>query len=106
MVHGDELREQLTDEALVKDIVSDFRTAAIDEATKAMLEFVVKVTEASHSVTRSDIEHLRRFGFSDEALFSMVEVAGFFGYANRIASALGIELDDFLEQRENGESEQ
>ncbi len=106
MVHEDELRDQLTDTELVKDIVSDFRTAAIDDTTKAILEFAVKVTESAHAVTRSDIEHLRSFGLSDEALFAIVEVVGFFGYVNRLASAFGIELDEFLEQRDPDESEQ
>lgn len=64
-----------------------------------MLEFAVKVTRAASSVTPADLEELRGYGLTDEALFAIVEVVGFFNYINRIADAFGIELDDFLERR-------
>ncbi len=93
------MRDQLTDKQLAKDIASDFRNADINDITKAILEFAVKVTEAAHTITPADLEHLRDYGLTDEALFAIVEVVGFFSYVNRIADAFGIELDDFLEQR-------
>jgi uncharacterized peroxidase-related enzyme len=92
------LRVQLTDEQIAAFTV-DFRCADIDEATKAMLEFAVKVTKSASTVTPADLEHLRSYGFTDEALFAVVEVVGFFCYVNRIADAFGIELDAFLEER-------
>ena len=70
-----------------------------------MLEFAVKVTEAAHTITPADLEQLRGHGFTDEALFAIVEVVGFFSYVNRIADTFGIELDDFLEQRWTSELE-
>ena len=97
------MRDQLTDEQIAR-IATDFRTADIDEPTKAMLEFAVKVTKAASSVTPTDLDYLRDYGFSDEALFAIVEVVGFFNYVNRIADAFGIELDDFLERRNFNES--
>ena len=69
-----------------------------------MLEFAVKVTEAASSVTPTDLDRLRDYGFTDEALFAIVEVVGFFNYVNRIADAFGVELDDFLERRNFNES--
>lgn len=99
------MRDQLTDKHLAKHIESDFRTADIDDTTKVMLEFAVKVTEAAHTVTPADLDHLRGHGLTDEALFAIVEVVGFFSYVNRIADAFGIELDDFLQQRWTSELE-
>ena len=96
------MREQLTDKQIAQ-IVADFQTADIDEATKAILEFAVKVTNAAPTVTPADLEHLRGYGLTDEALFAIVEVVGFFNYVNRIADAFGIELDDFLEGKDFGE---
>ena len=84
--------------------MTDFQTADIDEATKAILEFAVKLTKAAPTVTQIDLEHLRSYGLTDEALFAIVEVIGFFNYVNRIADAFGIELDDFLEGRNFNES--
>lgn len=97
------MREQFTDEQ-ISQIVTDFQTADIDETTKAILEFVVKVTKAAPTLTPSDLEHLRSHGLTDEALFAIVEVVGFFCYVNKIADAFGIELDDFLEGRNFNES--
>lgn len=99
------MRDQLTDERLARAIASDFRNADIDDGTKAMLEFAVKVTEAAYTIRPTDLDQLRNYGFTDEALFAIVEVVGFFSYVNRIADAFGIELDDFLEQRWRSESE-
>lgn len=73
--------------------------ADIDETTKAILEFAVKGTKAAPTITPADLDHLRSYGLTDEALFAIVEIVGFFNYVNRIADAFGIELDDFLEQR-------
>ena len=97
------MREQFTDEQITQ-IVADFQTADIDDTTKAILEFAVKVTKAAPTVTQADLEHLRSYGLTDEALFAIVEVVGFFNYVNRIADAFGIELDDFLEGRNFNES--
>lgn len=96
------MREQLNDKQIAQ-IVADFHTAEIDETTKAILEFAVKVTKAAHTVTLSDLEHLRGYGLTDETLFAIVEVVGFFNYVNRIADAFGVELDDFLEGKDFGE---
>ena len=97
------MREQFTDEQ-ISEIVTDFQTADIDETMKAILEFVVKVTKAAPTLTPADLDPLRSHGLTDEALFAIVEVVGFFCYVNRIADAFGIELDDFLEGRNFNES--
>lgn len=95
------MREQLTDEQIAQ-LTTDFRTADIDDAMKVILEFAVKVTTAASSVTPADLAHLRTYGLTDEALFAIVEVVGFFNYVNRVADAFGVELDDFSEQPEDG----
>jgi len=95
------LREQLTDEQIAQ-LTTDFRTADIDDATKAILEFAVKVTTAASAVRPADLSRLRTYGLTDEALFAIVEVVGFFNYVNRIADAFGVELDDFSEKLEDG----
>ncbi len=97
------MREQLTD-AQIAQVIADFRTADIDETTQAILEFSVKVTTAAARITPADLDHLRSYGLTDEALFAIVEVVGFFNYINRLASAFGVELDDVLEGRSFNET--
>lgn len=99
------MRDQLNDKQLTIDIATDFQNAEIDKTDKAILQFAVKVTEAAHTITPNDLDQLRDVGLTDEALFAIVEVVGFFSYVNRIADAFGVELDDFLEQRWNSEFE-
>ena len=97
------MRDQFTDDQ-ISQIVTDFQRADVDETTKAILDFAVKVTKEASTVTQADLEHLRGYGLTDEALFAIVEVVGFFCYVNRIADAFGIELDDFLKGRDFNES--
>jgi alkylhydroperoxidase family enzyme len=40
---------------------------------------------------------LRSHGLDDETIFDVVEIVGFFSYINRIADALGVALEDFLD---------
>ncbi|MCG9127961.1 hypothetical protein JT359_10220 [Candidatus Poribacteria bacterium] len=92
------MREQLTDNNLVDEILADFQSAEIDDTTKAILKFAVKVTEAAYSIRPTDLNDLRNLGLTDETLFAIVEIVGFFSYVNRMADAFGVELDDFLDQ--------
>lgn len=95
--HGEDLREQVNEDQLVSQIKTDFRSADLDATTRAILEFAEKVTVAAYTVQPSDLDLLRSHGLDDETIFDVVEVVGFFNSINRIAGALGVELDDFLD---------
>ncbi len=95
--HGEDLREQVDEDQLVRQIKTDFRSADLDATTRAILEFAEKVTLAAYTVQPSDLDLLRSHGLDDETIFDVVEVVGFFNSINRIADALGVELEDFLD---------
>ena len=95
--HGEDLREQVNEDQLVRQIKTDFHSANLDATTKAILEFAEKVTVAAYTVQPSDLDLLRSHGLDDETIFDVVEIVGFFNSVNRIADALGIELEDFLD---------
>ena len=65
---------------------------------RVILEFAEKVTLATYIVQPSDLDLLRSHGLDDETIFDVVEVVGFFNSINRIADALGVELEDFLDK--------
>lgn len=44
-----------------------------------------------------DIERLRRSGFDDRGIHDAVQIIGFFNYITRVADALGVEPEDFIE---------
>ncbi len=85
-------------EALVAAVKADYRTAPLDADTRQMLAFAEKVTRAAHEVDEAEIDALRRHGFSDEAILDIVHITGFFNHINRVADALGVDLEDFMIQ--------
>lgn len=48
-------------------------------------------------MTADDLETLRGLGFSEEAVMDAVQIVAFFNYITRVADALGLEPEEFLE---------
>lgn len=88
--HGAELRRLLNDEVLGDRITFDYRRAGLADRTTAMLDFVVKLTKEPVTCDEADVERLRAYGFSDEAIFDIAEVTAMFNFTNRLASATGM----------------
>lgn len=70
---------------------TDYRRAPLSAADRAMLDFAVKLSRSSRSMTREDVAALRAAGFSDTAIHDVVQITGFFAYYNRLADGLGID---------------
>lgn len=70
---------------------TDYRTADLAAADRAMLDFAVKLTETPGEMVRDDVEALRRHGFFDTAIHDIVQVTALFAYYNRLADGLGID---------------
>ena len=58
-----------------------------------MLDYVVKLTKEPWKMVKADVQFLRDAGFSDEGILDIVQVAGYYAYANRLADGLGVELE-------------
>ncbi len=76
-------------------IKKDYREAKLEEADRAMLEYVRKLTLAPASTAEADIEQLRAAGFGDKAILEINQIAGFFAWCNRTVDGLGVELEAF-----------
>lgn len=74
-------------------MASDYRSAPISEAERAMLDYAVKLTREPWTMTRDDVEALRRAGWSDTAVLDINQVTGYYAYVNRLADGLGVELE-------------
>lgn len=72
---------------------TDYRKATLDQATMAVLDFAVKLTQTPGDMKPSDVETLRQQGFTDLAIHDVVQVAAYFNYINRIADGLGVDLE-------------
>ena len=86
------------DEELATQIRRDYRDASLDSKTMALLDFAVQVTREPHALTRGNIEQLRDHGWSDEEILTATEIIGFFNYYARMADALGVDPEDFMER--------
>lgn len=45
---------------------------------------------------QEDVDALRGLGLEDQAIHDAAQVVGYFNYINRIADALGVDLEDFV----------
>ena len=88
--HGAGLRQALGDQVLGDRITLDYRRAGLDERTTAMLDYAAKITKNPVECGEADIERLRGLGFSDQAIFDIIETAAMYNFTNRIASATGM----------------
>lgn len=87
--HSAALRVLGGDHRLADQLATNYRHAELEERDRALLDYAVKLTVASHECDPEDVEALRRHGFSDEDVFDAVETAAMFNFTNRMASALG-----------------
>lgn len=55
-----------------------------------MLDYAVKLTEFAYKVTPDDLDRLRGFGFTDQAILQINLIASWFNYINRVADGLGV----------------
>jgi uncharacterized peroxidase-related enzyme len=75
---------------LVEALKRDFRTAPINDADRAMLEYAVQLSRDATKLGPTDLETLRRQGFDDRAILQITLIASWFNYVNRVADALGV----------------
>jgi uncharacterized peroxidase-related enzyme len=95
--HGEDLRAQVGDDALVAAIKADYRKATgIDPATRALLDFAARMTREPTSLAAADLERLRALGYDDRSILDAAHITGFFNHINRVADALGVDLEDFM----------
>ena len=69
---------------------TDYRSAAINEQDRAMLDYVVKLTKDATKVSPEDHANLKAAGFDDRGILQITLIASWFNYINRVADALGV----------------
>ncbi|MGL4636092.1 MAG: peroxidase-related enzyme [Beijerinckiaceae bacterium] len=85
--HGAAVRQLSGKPELGEALVMNYRAAVLSERERAMLDFAVLMTKASHAIEESDRQHLRDAGFSDRDIWDIAAVASFYNMSNRMASA-------------------
>ena len=88
VAHGAQVRLLSGDPVLGDQLVANYRAAKLSRRQRAMLDFTWKLSESPDSVGAADRAALRKAGFSDEDIFDIAEVAGFYNMTNRLAAAI------------------
>ena len=89
--HGAAVRELSGDPVLGELLVMNYRVAELSERQRTMLDFAVKITNASYTIDEADRQTLRDKGFSDEEIWGIANVAAFYNMTNRVASAVDMQ---------------
>ena len=78
---------------LLSALISDHRQALLRSMDRAMLDYVLKLTEAPATVRQTDVGELRAAGFDDRGIHDICTITAYFAFVNRIADGLGVELE-------------
>jgi alkylhydroperoxidase family enzyme len=94
--HGFFLRSQGGEEAVVRALArGDLAAAPVSDAERALLRLVEVVTRHAYRTNDSDVEALRRHGWSEPQIAEAVYVTALFAFFNRVADAFGIDSQGY-----------
>lgn len=68
----------------------DLDGAPVDDAHRALLEYVRLITLHAYRTTPDDVERVRRHGWSDPQIAEAVYITALFAFFNRVADAFGL----------------
>ena len=94
VAHGAILRVYEKRPLVADQIAVNHRKADITPRQKAMLDFALKVTRASHEIGDADFDALRAHGFDDEDIWDIAGISAFFGLSNRMANVISLRPND------------
>jgi len=88
VAHGQAVRALSGDSQLGEMMAMNYRVADLHARQRGMLDFAWKLTKTPHDIMEADRQGLRDLGFSDQDIFDITDVVGFFNYTNRLAHGL------------------
>ena len=68
------------------------------ELDKSILKYAAKLTRTPSSIAIDDTEILRSHGLDDRGIHDICAITAYFGFVNRMANGLGVELEDRFEK--------
>ncbi|MBB1634519.1 peroxidase-related enzyme [Cupriavidus sp. UME77] len=90
VAHGAILRIYEKKPTLADQVAVNYRKADITPRQRAMLDFALKVCEASAEVGDADFAALAKHGFSHEDAWDIAAITAFFGLSNRMANTISM----------------
>jgi uncharacterized peroxidase-related enzyme len=94
MSHGAVASRAYGDEALVRAVLDDWRSAPVDARLRAMLGFLEKMTLEPEQLSAADARTVRAAGVSATAMEDAIQVAALFNIYDRLADSFEFEIPD------------
>ncbi|HEX7321913.1 MAG TPA: peroxidase-related enzyme [Mycobacterium sp.] len=94
--HTGGLAGQIHDSERAQRIAHNYREVNLTDRERAICDFAAHVTESADRMSDGDFQALRDVGLGDTEIFEVLEIAGFFSFSNRMATALAILPDSAL----------
>ena len=87
---------------LARALALDYREANLAARDRVLLDAAVALTCEPAERTNADIERLREYGYDDAAILKLTATTGLYNLINRVASGLGVALEDGMTRWEVG----
>jgi uncharacterized peroxidase-related enzyme len=81
------------DDETARLIEDDYRAADLSARERALCDYAVALSRAPGRIGAGDLGPLRDAGLSDTEIHDAVQVIAYFNYINRVADALGTDLE-------------
>lgn len=80
-------------EAIVAELRLDELGTMFSDSERAALAYVRKLTNDPGTITNEDMENMKAAGMKDGEILEVNQVAGYFAYANRTVTGLGVSTE-------------
>ena len=94
VAHGAILRIREKNPLIADQVATNYRKADITSRQKVMLDFAMKIVEASYDVRDADIDILGEHDFTEEDIWDIAGIVALFSLSNRMANFAGIRPND------------
>ena len=73
----------------------------LDNQNLALIKYLDKLTLTPWEVEETDVERLKKEGFSDRAVLDIALICGYFNFVNRLVLGVGVSLEDDSDRNYN-----
>ena len=109
-MHSTAVRRLTGDEHLGFEFATEWPLYDLDEKTRAVLNYTVKLTDAPSTIEDADIDALRAAGWDEDGIWQATALAALFNFTGRLEAAAGLPPDEvpvtsrFKEAKPDGRS--
>jgi uncharacterized peroxidase-related enzyme len=93
LAHGSVLAERFLEPDVLRAVVTDHRSAGLDDVDIAVMDLAEKVAADATSVSEADLDGLRALGLSDTEIFDVVLAAAARCFFSKVLDGVGVRPD-------------